>query len=182
MITRDFLLGVTTEDNLAYASISLDEENAAFTCSFQVCQPFKTETIDEDYVADYLDGIDKDIKYDMCEKYDCSPSQLPAVFLGEETYEQILDVASLPGSHIIDGVEWAFELISCGQVDDITIETYTDKFAVKALFGLWRAFHLVALPKKDGGKLAQMLQIIVRAYDKVDEAAFIKNFLKKLPK
>ena len=79
-----FLIGFTKDYDIIQVEIATRDWNFEneFTASFSVSSIINAdETIyNEDYIYDYvenfLDGTDDEYKYELCEKYDCTPRNL----------------------------------------------------------------------------------------------------------
>ena len=76
---RKFLLGATRNREIVFGEIELRNRNGKieFSASFDTVIPFM---YDEDYLRyrleNSLDEYDKSDLYDLCNEYDCSPSNL----------------------------------------------------------------------------------------------------------
>ena len=65
-----------------------DESVLDFSASFDVVKPFNGDDYNlEDYFEGYVECLDKESKYDMCERFDCKPGnwQMNVQILMEDT-------------------------------------------------------------------------------------------------
>ncbi len=82
------LLGANRNQELVFGEFSLshprywskekgnytDESVLDFSASFDVVKPFNGDDYNlEDYFEGYVECLDKESKYDMCERFDCKP-------------------------------------------------------------------------------------------------------------
>lgn len=179
------LLGINNDGEFVFGEFGLHFQHSNppyFSASFDCVRPFDTERIDEEYVRDWLYGLDLETKWNLCEEWDCSPSMLPTEFWERNEYSDIVDCSLYPATVEIEGVEYAFESGGCGQVDIIEegMETFTNKAAVMRLYSLWKTYHLYTFnDEKLQEHVEKEISEIVTALDKVNEENWIKRQIMK---
>lgn len=152
-----------------------------FSASFDTVKPFKGDDFDlEEYYEDYLENLDKEYKYDLCERFDCKPSEL-AGNLAAECYDvrDALDCSFYPECYEIDGESWYFESVGGGQYDSRKngMETYTNQSIYNKLHELWDAYHL---KKVDNGIIAQVENLAKMCEDiQEHEEEWIKDYIRE---
>ena len=158
-----FLLGATVNNELVFGEFEIREWNGypEFSASFSTVIPFN---------AEYL--------YDLCERFDCRPSELPKN-LADECYDvrDALDCSLYPEEVIVDGESWFFESSSCGQHDTRKdgMEEYTNEEAYNLLHTLWDNYHL----KKVDEEVIEQIESLVDMLSIVDEEEWIVNYIKE---
>lgn len=159
------LLGANNNQELVFGEFSLshprywskekgnytDESVVDFSASFDVVKPFKGDDFDlEAYYEDYLDCVDKKYKYDLCERFNCKPSEL-AENLAAECCDvrDALDCSLYPKCYEVDGESWYFESVGGGQHDSRKdgMEIYTSQNIYDELHKLWDKYHLKKVDK-----------------------------------
>lgn len=187
------LLGVNRNQELVFGKFSLshprywsrkkgnyaDESVLNFSASFDVVRPFNGDNYDlEDYFEGYVECLDKESKYDMCEKFDCKPSELVKE-LADECLDvrDVLDCSLYPKCFDIDGESWYFESVGGGQHDSRKdgMEIYTSKSIYDKLHELWDAYHL---KKVDSDVIAQVENLAKMCEDIQEyEEEWIKDYI-----
>lgn len=181
-----FLLGTTVGSYLAFVEFELvhrpgDNPTRRFTASFDCVSPFDVSRIDEDYCYEYLKDFSDSDKYSFCEKFDCAPSELASRFQEETTVEDIIDCISYLPHITVNGTEYVFECMSCGQTDLLyEMKTFTNEEAFRTLYLLWRLYHLKNLDNHEFQLVLEGLTKVIAAFNEVDEEAFIKEFLEHI--
>lgn len=189
---KKYLLGATVNNELVFGEFELkhpsywskekgsyiDESVLEFSASFDSVRPFKEEDYDlEEYYEEYLYGADKEYLYDLCEQYDCSPSELPKN-LADNCYDvrDALDCSLYPEEITVDGKSWYFESGSCGQYDsrEDGMEVYVNEEAYNLLHTLWDNYHL----KKVDEEVIKQVEKVVDMLSSVDEEEWIINYIK----
>ena len=182
-----FLLGATANNDLVFGEYELTERNGfrQFSASFDVVRPFREDDFDaEEYAESELECYDKAQKYDLCERYDCSPSELVDYFV--EKYDgdprEAMDCSLFPEGYEIDGTNWYFESMCCGQHDikkEEKMKVYTNKAAFDMLYTLWDTFHLKEVNDNCLAVLNQFLHRMQKY--KTDEGIekWVRNFIEK---
>ena len=142
-----FLLGATVDNELVFCEFEIRTLHGyqTFSASFDTVRPFNGENFDlEGYFEGWIDGFGKDELYDMCERFDCRPSELHKE-LADECYDirDAMDCSLYPECYDVNGESWYFESCSCGQHDtrDEMDETI-DEEAYDLLHELWDNYHL----------------------------------------
>ena len=118
---KKVLLGATKNNEVVFSEVEIRENingKLEFSASFETVYPFK---YDEDYLWGRLENqlhfYDKSDLYDLCETYDCRPSELAEKIWADSYIEDIIDISLYPDSIEVDGSEWYFESSACGQCD-----------------------------------------------------------------
>lgn len=148
---KKILLGVTKEGTLVFADIHLGGEGYRdyFSVSFNEVRPFlATNEFLRERAENYIDGADKEFLYDLCERFDCKPSELADELVGEANYmgiESLVDISLYPESYSIDGYsdEVYFESDGCGQLDIREYLIPINKEFSDWLHSLWDNHHLI---------------------------------------
>lgn len=118
------LLGVNDKEEFVFGEMELKEDPSGEVC-FLSCgytvEPFCGTSFDiMDYWKGVLEGESKEWKYDMCEKYHCSPQYLAAHLSREEDDPRnIVDCSLYPEEIRIKSKPWYFYSQSMGQIDEI---------------------------------------------------------------
>lgn len=132
-----------------------------FSASFNVVRPFEFRESDlEDRAADMLDGYDKSTLYELCERNDCKPSELPGLIASMDGIEGVYDISLYPESFMLAGREFYFESGSCGQHDvreqrefdpeedeDENIRWFVRPEFLGYFLELWDNYHLKRIPE-----------------------------------
>lgn len=142
-----YLLGSTKEKEIVFAEIEITTRNGykKFSVSFDTVHPFNGTNFDfEEYYKYYIDELDKPYLYDLCCQYDCCPSELAENLASEcDDPTDALDCSLYPECFDINGQEWYFESMSCGQHDTREeMEVIINKPAYDKLHYLWDNYHL----------------------------------------
>lgn len=176
------LLGSTKEGYLAFGEFEIHQgDRPYFSASFNVVRPFDEQEIDEDYVEMYLEGFSKDTLYDMCDRYDCSPRDLPSVFLESSEVVDLVDCSLFPKTYDVGNISFSFESMSCGQHDllkDDEMDEYTNQVAFQRLYDLWKTYHLKTLRAKELEEITAEVNELVKLFKEIDEDEWITKFLK----
>lgn len=176
-----YLLGATVNNELVFGEFELRDRNGdkEFSASFDTVIPFNAEDYDlEECYEGWVDGMDKKYLYDLCERFDCSPSQLPKN-LADECYDvrDALDCSLYPEEISVDGESWCFESSSCGQHDTRKdgMEVYVNEEAYNLLHTLWDNYHL----KKVDEEVVEQVKSLVDMLSSIDEEEWIINYIKE---
>lgn len=177
-----FLLGATKDNELVFGEFEITTRNGypEFTASFDTVRPFNGDNINlKDYFWDYLDGIDVQSKYQLCENFDCSPRELPEQLANEcEDPRGAMDCSLYPEEFEIGGNHWYFESGTCGQYDSRKdMKIYVNKEAYDLLHEIWDKYHL----KNISGKQEVMYKInrITKLLKEVDEEKWITDYIQE---
>ena len=190
---RKYLLGATEEREIVFAEFELthprywskdkghwtDEDVLEFSASFDCVRPFEGDEYDlTEYYESWCDCMDKATLYDMCERLDCSPSELPKE-LADECYDvrDALDCSLYPEIINVDGADWYFESGSCGQHDtrEDGMDEYVNQEAYDLLHELWDEYHL----KKVGDDVVEKVNKIIDMLEEVDEEEWIEDYIRR---
>ena len=148
---KKFLIGINENKEIIFGEVEITTRNGykEFTASFESVVPFENE---ESNGVEYYESLLEDCysaedKYNLCERYDCKPSELAETMAEEEGVETLADErdCSLYSNRIyVNGTEYAFESCSCGQYDFLEnsdIVQYTNEKAVKKIYDFWKEKH-----------------------------------------
>lgn len=174
------LLGATKDKELVFGEFGITKRNGypEFTASFDTVRPFNSEDFDlERYYEDWIDGVDKEYLYDLCERFDCAPSALPENLAGEcYDVRDALDCSLYPEMIEVDGENWCFESGSCGQHDTRDeMEEIINPAAYNQLHELWDKFHLC----KVGEDTVEQVNKLSKELSSVDEEAWIIDYIER---
>ena len=176
-----FLLGATVNNELVFGEFEVREWNGypEFSASFNTVIPFNAEGYDlEEYYEDWVSGMDKEYLYDLCERFDCRPSELPKN-LADECYDvrDALDCSLYSEEVIVDGESWCFESSGCGQHDTRKdgMEKYVNEEAYNLLHTLWDNYHL----KKVDEEVIEQIENLASMLSSIDEEEWIINYIKE---
>lgn len=172
MRNKGVLLGSTRNGELVLADIEIRYANwrkaYTFTVSFNSVRPFNVEQFDvEGYWRDNIDYLDKDTVLNALESFDCKYSELPEYMADDLGIEGTVDCSNDIDWVTIDGDDWAFELVSCGQHDTRgEIAEFIDQAAYDELHKLWDKYHLHALTEDKAREIHSACDSILdRLYD-----------------
>lgn len=190
---RKYLLGATADREIVFAEFELkhprlwshekgnwtDETIREFSASFDTVRPFKGSDYDlEEYYENWMDCMGKDYLYDLCERYWCSPQDLPGK-LADECYDirDVLDCSLYPEEINIDDEYWYFESGCAGQHDTRKdgMGEYVNQEAYDLLHELWDAYHLKAV----GNDVVDKVNKLVDMLEEVDEEAWIEDYIRR---
>ena len=159
---RDVLLGGTEEGTLVFADIHVGGEHRDyFSVSFSEVSPFlATDEFLRERAEGYIDSMDKEFLYDMCERFDCKPSKLVDELVGEANYigiESLVDIFLYPESFSIGDYEddVYFESDGCGQHDTRDSLVPIDSEFSEWLHSLWDTYHLEKLTEEEYGNISE---------------------------
>lgn len=178
---KKVLLGATKEGTLVFADIHVGGEHRNyFSVSFSEVRPFlATNEFLRERAEDYLEGCDKESLYDMCEIFNCKPSDLVDELVGETNYMGIwslVDISLYPESYLIDGYEDEvyFESYGCGQHDTREYLIPIDPEFSEWLHSLWDSYHLQQLTEKEYGNISRVIEEYLGT---IEENEWIKEWL-----
>lgn len=178
---KKVLLGATKDGTLVFADIRVGGEHRNyFSISFSEVRPFlATDEFLRERAENYIDDVDKEFLDDLCERFDCKPSDLVDELVGEANYlgiEALVDISLYPESYSIDGYEddVYFESEGCGQHDTRDILIPINKEFSEWLHSLWDTYHLKEMTAEEYGNI----ETKVREYiGSLDEYEWIKEWL-----
>lgn len=148
MREKGVLLGATRDNELVLADIEIRHaswrEGYTFTVSFDIVRPFNVDDFDiEGYWRNNIDSLDNDTILDALESFDCKYSELPEYIADDMGIEGTIDCSNDIDWVDVDGSDWAFELMACGQNDTRgDMMEFIDQAAYDELHELWRTYHL----------------------------------------
>lgn len=174
------LLGATAYNEIAFGEFEVEpsrnENDYEFSASFFTVAPTRVDDVDlEDYYEALVDDMMNDGQWlwDRCDEYDCKPSDL-AWEMAHNTCDvrDVLDCSMYPETIIIDGEEWVFESMSCGQHDTRNSMTeYVDRDSYNKLHDLWDNYHLKIV---DDDVIAEVDELAKKMYH---DDTFIEDWI-----
>ena len=190
------LLGATADREIVFAEIEVshprywskdkgywtDTEVNEFSASFDCVRPFTEDECEDatDYYERLIDECygEKE-KCDLCEMYDCRPSELAELLARDHgsDVQDIVDCSLYPNIIDVDGTDYYFESGSCGQHDtrEDGMDEYVNEEAYNLLHELWDKYHLKAIDE-DGIK---QLQKVVELLEEADEEEWIADYIRR---
>ena len=168
------LLGATELNELVFADITI-RENRTFSVSFSLVIP---TIIDNEYLYErftsLMEDLPKEDRYDLCEQYNCSPSNLINEMFYYTSPEEILDLSLFPEEIEVNGDTWMFESAGCGQVETRnTMDKYIDKDCYMRLLLLWDTYHLQRI---DDNTIKEV-EIIIEKLNDLDQMQWIEDYI-----
>lgn len=164
-MSKKYLLGINNDNEIVFGEFGITTRNGynEFTACFNTVAPFEVEESDGiEYMESLLDDCyDNAQKYELCERFDCAPSELAERMAENEyisTNADEKDCSLYSNTIYVNGTEYAFESMGGGQ-HDIRIEgmkEYTNKKAVDELLDLWDNYHLRKVDDNIVEKVAQL--------------------------
>lgn len=182
------LLGATKDGEIVFGEFGIRTFNGLsdFSASFDTVRPFTEEELEspESYYENLLESCyDEASKYEMCERFDCKPSELAEILMGEEGSEpQNLRDCSLYTNIIeVNGTDYYFESGCCGQHDTRKeMEHYVNKEAYDVLHELWDSFHLKNVENRsDFKEKYNRLLDLLKDQTEQSEEQWIADYIKK---
>ena len=180
---RKVLLGGTEEGTLVFADIHVGGEHRDyFSASFSEVRPFlATNEFLEERAESYIDCMDKESLYDMCERFNCAPSALTDELIGECNYlgiESLVDISLYPESYRVGDYEddVYFESDGCGQNDTRDRLVPIDSEFSEWLHSLWDTYHLEKLTEEEYGNITRVIEEYI---SKVRYDYWIQNWLEE---
>lgn len=177
---KQYLLGATSYNELVFGEFEITHRNgyAEFSASFSTVRPFNGENYNlTEYFENCLEEYGKDYLYDLCESFDCKPSEL-AEYLADE-YEDVrdaLDCSLYSECYIVNGNSWYFESGSCGQCDTRDeMEEITNPEAYNLLHKLWDAYHL----KEVDNDVICQVENLSTMLDEINEEEWIVDYIQR---
>ena len=177
---KKYLLGATSDNELVFGEFKITHRNgyAEFTASFNTVRPFNGDNFDlKEYFEEILECLDKESKYDDCERLDCKPSEL-AEYLANECNDvrDVLDCSLYPECYTVDGDSWYFESGSCGQHDTRDdMDEIINPEAYNLLHKLWDTYHL----KKVDNEIISQVEVLEAMLAEVDEEEWIVDYIQR---
>ena len=175
---KQLLVGATTDNELVFANLEVRTWNGhpEFSASFDTVHPFNMEEIDlEEMAKNYLEGCDREMLYDLCEEYDCSPSNLLNVYAKNTSIDEIMDLSLYSNYINIDGAEWRFKSSGCGQQDTRNnMNIYVNKKLYNRIIKLWDKYHL----KEISEDIQEEIEKIITQLEEIEEEQWIRDYIK----
>lgn len=143
--THKVLLGANEYNEIVFGEFevkpSYNGDGYEFSASFFTVAPTRVDDVDLD---DYYEALVDDMMHDgkwlwmQCDEYDCKPSDLAyEMASGIDDIRDILDCSLYPNIITVNGSDWVFESMSCGQHDTRNSMTeYVDKDSYNKLHDL----------------------------------------------
>ena len=190
---RKYLLGATADREIVFAEFETshpnywskekgnytDESVRHFSACFDTVRPFKGDDVNLlEYFENFVDDIGKESAYDLCERNNCSPQDLPQILADEcRDPRDALDCSLYPEEMNIDDEWWYFESGSFGQHDTRKegMDEYVNKEAYDILHELWDKYHLK--PIDDEG--VEQIDKVVEILEEVDEEEWISDYIRR---
>ena len=180
------LIGMTSENELVFAEFELKDNNHSknhFTASFDIVTPvIVTDEYLRERAEDLVESLDPESKWDIAERFNVAPSEIPDIILKHDGIEGVLDISLFPENFLIDldGQDYDiyFESSSCGQHDirQEGIEKYfVPKEFVEKLLWLWDNYHLKELDSKGLNEFYKLQNLLPEEGENI----FIENWLKE---
>lgn len=175
-----YLLGATSDNELVFGEFEITHRNgyAEFSASFSTVRPFNGGNYDlTEYFEDYTEGLSKDYLYDLCENFDCRPSELAKYLADEcEDVRDALDCSLYPECYIVDGNSWYFESGSCGQHDTRDeMEEIIHPEAYNLLHKLWDTYHL----KEVDNDVISQVENLATMLSEINEEEWITDYIQR---
>lgn len=182
---RKILLGATEDGTIVFANVHIGGEHKNFfSVSFSEVRPFlATNEFLRERAENFLDGCDREYLYDLCERFDCRPSELVDHYMRDQLeyfgVEGIVDISLYPESFSIDGYEDEiyFESESCGQDDTRDILIPIDPEFSEWLHSLWDTYHLKQLPEEEVDNVIKRIEEYEDEVGDIEE--WIQNWLEE---
>lgn len=175
-----FLLGATKNKELVFGEFEITTRNGfqEFSASFEAVIPFDGDNFDlEEYYEYWIEDLDKECLYDLCERNWCAPQEL-ANALADNCVDvrDAIDCSLYPEVIEVDGVHYYFESSSGGQYDTRKdMEFYTNKEAYDLLIELWDKYHLKEIDSEGVEKMNR----VIKALKTTEETEWIANYIQK---
>ena len=175
---KKILLGATKNNEVVFCEVEIRDRNGKleFGASFETVYPFEyDETYLMERVVNNLGCYDKSDLYNLCETYDCRPSELAEKIWADSYIEDIIDISLYPNSVEVDGNEWYFESSACGQCDTREeMEFYVNENLYNRIIELWDEYHL----KEIDNSIVEEVNSILNELEQVNEEEWITNYIK----
>ena len=174
---RRYLLGVTNYNSLVFADVEIRKD--MFTVCFDVNSPLLLDDNTIDSLVDArLSDMDYTDLYNLCEGFDCRPSELADTFRDNAEIVDLIDNSLYPEEFEINGDALVFESESCGQCGEYLKEiinyTYNKDLAEK-IERLWTKYHLKKISLDEKVKIEEYFNRVAE----IDEYSWVENWLKE---
>lgn len=176
-----FLLGATKDKKLVFGEFEITTRNnfQEFVASFDVVTPFDGDNFDlEEYFEDWVEDLDKECLYDLCERNYCAPQELVNT-LADNCIDvrEAVDCSLYPEVIEVNDIHYYFESESCDQHDtrEIGMDSYVNKEAYDLLHELWDKYHLKEIDEDGKEKMEKVIKLL----NKVNEKDWIANYIQE---
>lgn len=180
MTKHTVLIGATKYYEIVFCEFeirpSYDGDGYKFYANSFTVEPTRVDDVDiEDYYDNLVDDMMCDGKWlwDMCDRYDCKPSDLAwEMAQATDDVQDVLDCSMYPETIIIDGDEWVFESRSYGHSDEQGyITEYVDKDLYNKLHDLWSKYYAEIV---DDDIIAEVDELAKKMYH---DDTFVENWI-----
>jgi hypothetical protein len=186
MRENKFILGFNEQGSLVLGSFRIRENDSKkeFCASFEEVEPFvATDSYILERLENLVEGMDSDLKFEICERFDVRPSELAETIYQYDGIESAVDISLFPYSFEVDGAEddVYFESGGCGQVDVFEGFGDGDLFVSEEFYNLirdtWKEYHLNEIPED---KLEEMMELYEKEKEKDTDSLIVKYLEKNI--
>ena len=171
------LLGATKDNELVFANFGISNRNEypKFTASFDMVRPLDGDSIDfVEYCEEYITKCGADELRHLLGKYDCRLSELAEMMADDTGIDDAIDCSLYPETYTIDGIDWYFESMGCGQHDTRgEMAEYVNEDAYNVLHELWDKYHL----KQADSVIAYTVEHIAHVLSLTNTEDWITDFI-----
>lgn len=171
------LLGATKDNELVFANFGITNRNGypEFTASFNTVHPFDGDGIDlVDYWDNYIEECGAGELRNYLNDYNCRLSELAEMMADDMGIEGTIDCSLYPETYTVDGIDWYFESMGCGQHDTRgEMAEYVNEDAYNVLHELWDAYHL----KQVDSDFADTMEHIAHVLSMTNTEDWITDFI-----
>lgn len=180
MKEKKFLVGVTEYNELVFVTIRIKDDNE-FSAVFEVVSPIEiTEDLLEERANCLLDCFSGETKWDLVERFDCTPSELPERYSRYAEVGDLIDISLYPENFYINGKDIYFESGICGQCGeylDRIVEPVNDlvENLIPIIKRFWTNYHLKIITDTEKKTLEKIIDHYINSFN---EREWVKNWLK----
>lgn len=172
------LLGATVNHEIVFGEFEIRNRNGKpneFSASFDVVRPFDGDSVDVvEYWEDEIPYLDSDTLCAMLRNYDCTISDLAENLAYDLSIEGTFDCSLYAECYTVDGADWYFESVCCGQHDTREeMAEYVNESAYNRLYELWDTCHL----KEVGEDVVAEVESLVDTLSQTNEEGWITNYI-----
>lgn len=171
------LLGATKDNELVFAEFGITDRNGypEFTASFDTVRPFDGDSVDlVDYWDNYIEECGAEYLRDLLGDYDCELSELAEMMADDMGIKGTIDCSLYPEIYTVDGIDWYFESMGCGQHDTRgEMAEYVNEDAYNMLHELWDKCHL----KKVNSGIADIMEYIAHVLGLTNTEDWITDYI-----
>lgn len=137
------LLGATKNNELVFAEFGINGFNE-FKASFDTVRPFDGDSVDlVEYWENYIEECGASELRNYLGEYNCRLSELAEMMADDMGIMDTIDCSLYPETYTVDGIDWYFESMGCGQHDTRgEMAEYVNRDAYNELYSLWSKHHL----------------------------------------